>query len=372
MTRVDNFFPGLDGVIAAETKISFLDTIQGQIVMKGYDLIELSKQYRYLDIVHLLLEDTLSTQEEKSLLEKKLKSYYNVEEAIYEVFKLLPKQTHPMDALRTGISFISGYDDDIDNRSLEANKDRAYRLLGTIPNIVANSYRILTNQELVYPDQNLSYSANFYYMITGQKPTALQEKIFDLSLVLYSEHEMPNSTFTSRVIASTQSDLYGALTGAVASLKGNLHGGANEAVMHMLLEAKTVEEFEALLETKLLKKEKIMGFGHRVYMKKIDPRALMMKEALKELSEIKGDDLLLRMCEAGERLMEREKGLYPNLDYYAAPVYWMLGIPIPLYTPIFFGSRTVGLCAHVIEQHGNNRLFRPRVHYTGERCAVSK
>ena len=372
MSTVNNFFPGLDGVVAAETKISFLDTVQGEIVIKGYDLIELSKKYSYLDIVHLLLEEKLPSQEEKNRLENKLKSYYEIPETVYEVFKLLPEQTHPMDALRTGLSFISGYDEDIDNRSLEVNKERAYQLLGSMPNLVANSYRILTKQDPVHPDKDLSYSANFFYMITGIKPTAIQEKIFDLSLVLYSEHEMPNSTFTSRVIASTQSDLYGALTGAVASLKGNLHGGANEAVMHMLLEAESVEQFEALLENKLLNKEKIMGFGHRVYMKKIDPRALMMKEALKQLSDIKGDDRLYRMCEAGERLMEREKGLYPNLDYYAAPVYWMLGIPIPIYTPIFFGSRTVGLCAHVIEQHANNRLFRPRVNYIGERHALSK
>src|SRR3954462_291345 len=193
MSTVSNFFPGLDGVIAAETKISFLDTVQGEIVIKGYDLIELSKKYRYLDIVHLLLEDKLPSQEEKNRLENKLKSYYEVQEALYEVFKLLPEQTHPMDALRTGISFISGYDQDIDNRSLEVNKERAYRLLGTIPNIVANSYRILTKEALVQPDKDLSYSANFYYMITGRKPTEMQEKFFDLSLVLYSEHEMPNS-----------------------------------------------------------------------------------------------------------------------------------------------------------------------------------
>ncbi|MDR7076131.1 citrate synthase [Neobacillus niacini] len=372
MSNVHHFYPGLDGVVAAETKISFLDTVQGEIVIKGFDLIELSKKYGYLDIVHLLLEDKLPNQEEKNRLENKLKSNYEIQVALYEVFKLLPEQTHPMDALRTGISFISGYDEKIDDRSPDVNKERAYRLLGTVPNIVANSYQILTKKEPVHPDKDLSYSANFFYMITSRKPTAIQEEIFDLSLVLYSEHEMPNSTFTSRVIASTQSDLYGALTGAVASLKGNLHGGANEAVMHMLLQAKTVEQFEKLLENKLLNKEKIMGFGHRVYMKKIDPRALMMKEALKQLSDIQGDDRLYRMCEAGEKVLEREKGLYPNLDYYAAPVYWMLGIPIPLYTPIFFGARTVGLCTHVMEQHDNNHLFRPRVNYIGERHALSK
>jgi citrate synthase len=367
MGAEERFFPGLDGVVAAETKISFLDTKQGEIVIRGYDLIELSKTKGYLDIVHLLLEETLPNEEQRASLEKKLKSEYEIPIEVWDILKRLPEQTHPMDGLRTGISVLSGYDSQIDDCSLAVNKNRAYKLLGKVPNLVASSYRIINKEEPIYPRQDLSYSANFFYMITGKEPSPLEEKIFDLSLVLYSEHEMPNSTFAARVIASTLSDLYGALTGAVASLKGNLHGGANEAVMHMLLEAGTVTKFEELLETKLNKKERIMGFGHRVYMKKMDPRALLMKEALKQLSVAKGDDRLYQMCEAGEKIMEREKGIYPNLDYYAAPVYWMLGIPIPLYTPIFFSARTAGLCAHVIEQHTHNRLFRPRVHYIGER-----
>ncbi|MEI5906284.1 citrate synthase [Bacillus spongiae] len=365
------FFPGLEGVVATETNISFLDTVQGEIVIKGYDLIKLSQKKEYLDLVYLLLEGKLPTEVEKETVVEKLKAEYELPDKVFDVFKLLPKETHPMDALRTGISALAGYDDQIDNRAHLINKERAYKLLGKVPTIVANSYRMLDGQEPILPLQELSYSANFFYMLTGKKPSELEAEIFDRSLVLYSEHEMPNSTFTARVIASTQSDLYGALTGAVASLKGNLHGGANEAVMHMLLEAGTVKAFEEMLEMKLFKKEKIMGFGHRVYMKKMDPRALMMKDALKQLCELKGDDLLLRMCEAGEKIMEREKGLYPNLDYYAAPVYWMLGINIPLYTPIFFSARTVGICAHVMEQHENNRLFRPRVHYTGERHVLS-
>lgn len=372
MKAEEKFSPGLDGVVAAETKISFLDTVKGEIVIQGYDLIELSKTKEYLDIVHLLLEEHLPNEDEKATLEKKLKEEYAVPEGVFNVLKALPKETHPMDGLRTGVSALAGYDNDIENRALEVNKSRGYKLLSKVPNIVANSYHILNNEEPIEPLQELSYSANFYYMLTGKKPTELEEKIFDRSLVLYSEHEMPNSTFTARVIASTQSDLYGALTGAVASLKGSLHGGANEAVMYMLLEAGNVEKFEELLQKKLYNKEKIMGFGHRVYMKKIDPRALMMKEALKQLCDVKGDYTLYEMCEAGEKIMEKEKGIYPNLDYYAAPVYWMLGIPIQLYTPIFFSSRTVGLCAHVIEQHANNRLFRPRVNYIGERHVLSK
>lgn len=371
MTAEKLYSPGLEGIVAAETKISFLDTKQSEIIIQGYDLIELSKTKEYLDIVHLLLEGSLPTIEEKANVGEELKKEYDMPNEISEILYLLPPETHPMDGLRTGISALSGFEDELEDCSIQKNKERAYKLLSKVPNIVANSYRVINRKEIIAPLKELSYSANFYYMITGKKPSELEEKIFDRSLVLYSEHEMPNSTFTARVIASTRSDMYGALTGAVASLKGNLHGGANEAVMYMLLEAKTIAEFEELIETKLYKKERIMGFGHRVYMKKMDPRALMMKEALQQLCEVKGDDLLYRMCEAGEKIMEREKGLYPNLDYYAAPVYWMLGIPIPLYTPIFFSARTVGLCAHVIEQHHHNRLFRPRVNYIGERHALS-
>ncbi|KAB2335817.1 MULTISPECIES: citrate synthase [Bacillaceae] len=366
------YSPGLDGVAAAETRISLLDTKLGEIVIKGYDLIQLSESKEYLDIVHLLLEDALPSPADKVKLAKQLQDEYQIPSEINGIFKLLPHETHPMDGLRTGISALAGFDREIDDSSAEANKRKAYKLLGHMPNIVANSYHILQKKEPIAPLEELSYSANFYYMLTGKVPTSLEERIFDQSLVLYSEHEMPNSTFTARVIASTKSDLYGALTGAVSSLKGNLHGGANEAVMYMLLDAKTPAEFEALLQSKLEKKEKIMGFGHRVYMKKMDPRALLMKKALKELCDEQGNDLLYQMCEAGEKVMEREKGIFPNLDYYAAPVYWMLGIPIPLYTPIFFSSRTVGLCAHVIEQHENNKLFRPRVHYVGERHLLNQ
>ncbi len=367
MTTKEKYVPGLAGVIAAETAISLLDTEQEKIIIRGYDLIELSRKHSYLDVMHLLLENDLPSAEEKRILTEQLKANYEVPKSLFNHFQLLPEQTHPMDGQRTGLSALAGFDEKIDDRSPEANKKKAYKLLGQLPTITVNSYRIIQQEEPVYPRQDLSYSANFLYMITGKVPSELEEKIFDRSLLLYSEHEMPNSTFTARVIASTQSDIYGALTGAVASLKGNLHGGANEAVMYLLNEGKTVEGFEDILMQKLQNKEKIMGFGHRVYMNRMDPRASIMKESLKQLCELKDDTTLLEMCEAGEKLMEREKGLYPNLDYYAAPVYWMLGIPIPLYTPIFFSSRTAGLCAHVIEQHENNRLYRPRVLYTGER-----
>ncbi|MBT2574507.1 citrate synthase [Bacillus sp. ISL-51] len=364
---MESYSPGLEGVIAVETEISFLDTQKGNILIKGHDLIELSKTNSYMDIVHLLLAGRLPNSEEKAALEENIKRGGRIPEEILQICRLLPRNTHPMDGLRTGLSALGGFDKNLDGRSPSENQHRICELLGKMPNLTVNSYRIINGLEPLEPVESLSYSANFLYMITGKIPSSLEEDIFDRSLILYSEHELPNSTFAARVIASTQSDLYGALTGAVASLKGNLHGGANEAVMYMLQEAKDRDGFEQLLAQKLAKKEKIMGFGHRVYMKKMDPRALMMKDALKKLCDLSGDASLYDMCEAGEKVMLEEKGLYPNLDYYAAPVYYMLGIPIPLYTPIFFSARTVGLCAHVMEQHDNNRLFRPRVRYTGAR-----
>ncbi|MEJ9152299.1 citrate synthase [Bacillus smithii] len=361
------FRPGLEGIIAAETGISFLDVENEEIVVRGYDLIELAENKTYLDVAYLLIEEKLPTDQERAHFESEIKSNSDLPKELIEILSRLPKTTHPMDALRTGISVLSGFDSLIDDRSESANKQKTIKLLGQIPTIVASSYRLMNNQQVVPSDPELSYTANFLYILTGKKPTELEAKIFDRSLVAYIEHEMPNSTFTARVISSTYSDLYGALTGAVSSLKGHLHGGANEAVMYMLEEAGTKENYENLLHRKLANKERIMGFGHRVYMKKMDPRALLMKKALQSLSEARGDTRLLEMCEAGEKIMREEKGLYPNLDYYAAPVYYMLNIPIELYTPIFFAARTAGLCAHVIEQHNNNRLFRPRVKYVGER-----
>ncbi|MYL29992.1 citrate synthase [Halobacillus halophilus] len=365
MDKMTTFQPGLNGVIAAETKLSYLDVEAEEIVIRGYDLIELAEKQQYIDLIQLLLHGRLPTLSEKQELEAALKEEAHLSDSLVEILDKLPKDTHPMDALRTGISALAGYDKNLGERiNLEKT---VLRLLAKIPAITAGSYHLLHQQSIVDPDPSLSYSANFLYRLTGRTPDEQEAAIFDQSLMVYSEHEMPNSTFTARVIASTNSDLYGALTGAVASLKGNLHGGANEAVMHMLLEGGSVEGFRRLLLDKLSRKEKVMGFGHRVYMKKMDPRAALMKEALRKLAAEKDREDLLACCEAGEELMKEEKGLYPNLDYYAAPVYYLLGIPIDLYTPIFFAARTLGICAHVNEQYADNKLFRPRVHYTGPR-----
>ncbi|MBE9915561.1 citrate synthase [Paenibacillus donghaensis] len=359
--------PGLENVIASETTISYLDVENEEIVLRGYNLIELAKKVTYLDVVGLMLDGILPTKDQRISLEDQLKSEYDFPQEVLSMLKLFPEKANLMDVLRTGVSAIASYDDELEDRSRDANYRKAIRLLAKVPQIVANGYRAVSKQPLVEPRKDLSYTGNFLYMITGKEPTKMEEMVFDQSLIAYSEHEMPNSTFAARVIASTQADIYGALAGAVASLKGTLHGGANEAVMKMLLEVGSEANIEPVLMDKLSRKERIMGFGHRVYMKKVDPRAVLMKEALAELVKEKNQQELLRMCVIGEEVMKREKGLYPNLDYYAAPVYHLLGIPIELFTPVFLAARTIGICAHVIEQHENNRLFRPRVLYKGPR-----
>jgi citrate synthase len=358
--------PGLEGVVAAETSISFLDLQAEEIVIRGYNLIQLAQTVTYPEVVYLLLEGRLPSAEELSSFLDRWATYVVVPQAVYEILRRLGP-AHPMDALRTAISALGAMDPRADDRSPEGLRDTAMRLLAQVPMVVAASAYLRLGKEPVDPKPQLGPSANFLAMITGRAPTPLEATTFDRLLTLYSEHEMPNSTFAARVIASTLADVYGALTGAVASLKGTLHGGANEAVMRMLLDMGSPDRVEPELMARLSRHERIMGFGHRVYMHRPDPRAVLMKELLKELVAQKGHAELLTMCEIGEEVMHREKGLYPNLDYYAAPVYYLLDIPVELDTPIFFAARLAGLLAHIEEQYRTNRLFRPRVRYTGPR-----
>ena len=364
----DNTYrPGLEGIIAAETALSYLDVEHEQIVIRGYDLIELATKVDYLQVAYLLLSGHLPTAQEYETFSQQLQAFQNTPQEICRIMGSLGEHVHLMDSLRTALSALATFDPKLDTRDQNNTWRQSLMLLATMPVIVANSYHIKNHQPVIAPDPQLSYSANFLKMITGKVPDDTEIRAFDQLLTVYSEHEMPNSTFTAIVIASTLSDMYGALVGAVASLKGTLHGGANEAVMKMLLEMKTPQQVEPYLAEKLARNERIMGFGHRVYMKKSDPRALLMKESLKQLVAIKGHADLYEMCVKGEEVMQREKGLFPNLDYYAAPVYYLLDVPIDLYTPIFFAARTAGLVAHVREQYEHNRLFRPRVLYTGPR-----
>lgn len=365
--KENSYSPGLEGVIAAETKISFLDTEQEEIVIRGYNLLELIRKATFPEVVGLLLDEKLPDAARKAELEEAMVGA-PVPPAVYEILQKLPASMHAMDRLRTAVSALAAFDPEANSVAPESERARAPRIIGQISQIVANLHHVAAGKKPEDFSPKYSYAENFLRVIVRREVLPAEVRAFEQSLIAYSEHELPNSTFAARVVASTLADAYGALTSAVASLKGPLHGGANEAVMYMLLEAKDVSGLEKLIREKLAKKERIMGFGHRVYMRRMDPRAALLKEVLHELIRARGKgQIYADMCQKGEDIMRSEKGLYPNLDYYAAPVYYLLDIPIELYTPIFFAARSSGLMAHIIEQHRENRLYRPRVLYQGPR-----
>ncbi|MCS6895448.1 MAG: citrate synthase [Bacteroidia bacterium] len=365
--KEDRYSPGLEGIIAAETRISFLDTEHEEIVIRGYNLLELIRKVSYEAVVGLLLDEKLPDGSRQRELSQAMVQA-PVPAPVYDILRKLPASMHAMDRLRTAVSALAGFDPEANSTSPESERLRAPRMIGQIAQIVANLTHIAEGREPQGFFPEYSFSENFLRAIVRRDVSAPEVRAFEQSLIAYVEHELPNSTFAARVVASTLSDAYGALTSAVASLKGPLHGGANEAVMYMLLEAKDVSGLDQLIRRKLSQKERIMGFGHRVYMRRMDPRAQLLKEVLHELISARGEgQVYADMCQRGEDIMRTEKGLYPNLDYYAAPVYYLLGIPIELYTPIFFAARSAGLLAHIIEQHRENRLYRPRVLYTGPR-----
>ncbi|GBD29691.1 2-methylcitrate synthase [bacterium HR32] len=367
------YSPGLEGVIATATSISYLDTEHEQIVLRGYDLMELARSKRYTEVAYLTLYGRLPEASELRAFEDRLRQEAELPEEVYRLLDLLPSRMHVMDAQRTVLSYLAGLEDpaELQDTSPEADLRKGVRVLARMPALTANAYRALRGLPRVRPDPSLGFSEGFLYMLVGTRPDPEAVRVFDVTLTCYIEHEMPNSTFAARVIASTLSDLYGALVGAAASLKGPLHGGANEAVAHMLLEileAGGSARAEQYVLDRLRRGERIMGFGHRVYMRRPDPRAVFLREALPGLAGRRPEgEELLRIYGVVEAVMRREKGLHPNADYPVGLLYYLLGIPIELYTPIFLAARTAGLVAHVAEQHGDNRLFRPRVLYQGPR-----
>lgn len=367
----EQFVPGLENVPAVKTKVSALDVVKEKIIIRGYDLIELAQAVPYLDVAYLLLYEHLPTASQARDFAALMQQQMHIPDVMYEIFQALPKGMDAMDLLRTGLSILSGYEDHqlLNDNSKTANIQKGIKILAKAPVIMVNAYRANQGLPFVKPDPSLSFSENFLYMIQGAKPDADTTKMFDLILTCYIDHELPNSTFTARVIASTLSDMYGAIVGGVASLKGPLHGGANEACVRMMLEVLEnggSAKAEEIIMAKLARKDKIMGFGHRVYMKKYDPRALLLKDYVPKLiHRHKDGEELYKIFQIIEKVMAREKGIYPNADYPIGLMFYLLGIPIDLYTPIFFCSRIAGLVAHITEQHADNRLIRPRALYEG-------
>ncbi len=364
MEKQQAYSPGLEGVIAGRTGICKVDSENSQLLYRGYSAEDLARDSNFEEVAYLLIKGSLPKKGELADFTKVLREEHQIPKKLLKMFNKFPSGASPMDMVRSGVSFIALFDPDVEDNSHEANVRKAIRLTAKLPTIIAASSRVSHGKEPIEPKSEYSHARNFLYMISGTVPDDFVEKAFDVSLILYAEHDYNASTFTARVTASTLADIHSAAISGICALKGSLHGGANEKAMEMLLAIGEEERVEEWVREALLRKDRIMGFGHRVY-KKGDPRALIVKKLCEQLGEKKGAPKWYRMSLKIEEIMEKEKGLYPNIDFYAGSVYYMMGIPIELYTPIFTLSRITGWSAHIIEQHDNNRLIRPMSEYTG-------
>ena len=357
------YSPGLAGVIAGETEICWVDPNAG-LMYRGYDIHEMAEKASFEEVAYLLLNGELPSFDELGKFARAIAKERELPGPVVQMLRLMPRDAHPMDMLRTGVSMLGAFDKELNDHSHQANIRKAIRLIARVMTLTTDGWRISQGEEPLPERPDLTEAGNFFYKLTGQVPQSWQIRMLDTIFILYADHEFNASTFAARVTASTLADMYAAVTSACATLKGPLHGGANEESMKMLDEIKTPDRAEAWLKEQLAKKAKIMGFGHRVY-KKGDSRVPIMREIGRDLGKRTGKEQWIPICEKLEETMEREKHLCANVDLYAAPVFTMFGFPPELNTPLFAASRVAGWCAHVVEQHDHNRLIRPRSLYTG-------
>jgi citrate synthase len=355
---------GLEGIVAAHTRLSDVRGDIGQLIYCGYDINELAGKVSYEEVVHLLYHNHLPNAKELADLKAVLAGYRGLPQGVIDLLTNLPKDCPPMHAIRTGVSALGCYDTTADDDNMDAQRRKALRLIAQIPVIMAYFHRSRQGLPLVAPDPNLGEAANFLWMIDGEKPSVEKESTMDMCYVLHADHGMNASTFSARVTIATLSDMYSAVTTAIGTLKGPLHGGANEGVIKMLKEIGSLDQVDAYVADCLAQKRKIMGIGHRVY-KVLDPRAPHLKRMAQILSSKLGEPKWIQMSERIAELMLKEKNLHANVDFYSATVYYSLGIPTDLFTPIFAIARTSGWTAHVLEQLADNRLIRPQSVYTG-------
>jgi citrate synthase len=356
---------GLEDVVAATSAICYLDGDRGVLAYYGYDIHDLARA-SFEEVCYLLWHGRLPNRAELGDLQSQLAAARPLSEPILRLMRQLPP-SDGMDALRTLTSALGHYDPDASDNSQTANYRKAVRLTGQMASIVATWGRLQAGGGAIQPDPGLGHAANFLYMLTGNRPSALATRAFDTALVLHADHELNASTFAARVAAATLTDLHSAIVGAIGALKGPLHGGANADVMRLLIEIgqdASPERVDEAIRGKLARKVKIPGFGHRVYRTE-DPRATHLRRMSKELGERAGNTRWFEMSQRIEKLVTGEKKLYPNVDFYSASTYYTLGIAIDLYTPIFAVSRISGWTAHCLEQYANNRLIRPRTDYIG-------
>ncbi len=357
---------GLEGVVAATSSIGDVDGINGVLIYQGYDIHDLAEHSTFEETVFLLWHGRLPQRAELDELRRTINASQRLPDEVVELMRRFPKDVEPMDVLRTVVSALAFYDGQARDISREGALRTATRLTAQFPVIVAAIDRLRNGHELIEPKPELSIAANFLYMLKGEAPSEREARIFDVALILHADHELNASTFTARVVAGTLADIYGAVTAAIAALSGPLHGGANTNVMKMLLDIDSVEKAEDWIKDALAQKKKIMGFGHRVYRTE-DPRATWLRKFSKEAGESGGDTRWHEISRKLEEVVRNEKKLYPNVDFYSGSTYYMMGIPLDLFTPIFAVSRISGWTGHVLEQYANNRLIRPRAEYVGPR-----
>jgi len=357
---------GLRGVVAAQSAIGDVNGEEGKLIYQGYDIHDLAENSTFEEVIFLLWNGRLPTQVELEELSSAIRENYEPPKQVIELMKQYPKESDPMDVLRTAVSSLDLYDPKGQGTDRESAVGAAVRITAQIGTIAAAWDRIRNGKDVVAPDKSLGIADNFLYMLRGDKADAEEARMFDIALILHADHELNASTFTTRVVAGTLADMYGCVTAGIAALAGPLHGGANTAVMKMLIEIDDPAKIDAWLDDALANKRKIMGIGHAVY-KTEDPRATWLRKFSKQMSDKKGETKWFEMSQRIEQLMHEKKGMYPNVDFYSASTYYLMGIPLDLFTPIFAVSRISGWTGHILEQYANNKLIRPRAEYIGKR-----
>jgi citrate synthase len=355
---------GLEGVVATESRLCFIDGDAGLLSYQGYRIETLAENAVFEEVIFLLWNGRLPKQSELDDLKAALVANREIPKAVESFLAWAPKDAGPMHTLRTAVSMLALYDPSPNDVTLPAASEKAVKLMAQTATIVTSLHRLRSGLQVVPGDPKLSFAANFLYTLTGKKPDDVMERAFDVALTLHAEHELNASTFAARVTAATLSDIYSAITSGIGALRGPLHGGANEEVIKLLLEAGTADKALQMVKDKLANKVKIPGFGHRVYHT-TDPRAASLKGMAEELGKRTGHEELYQISTLIEKYIKDAKKLNANVDFYSASTYYSLGIPVDLFTPIFAVSRMSGWTAHVLEQYKNNRLIRPRAEYLG-------
>jgi citrate synthase len=364
MTEGSALIRGLEGVVAAQTELCDLDGVNGRLAYRGYDIDELARQATFEEVAYVLWHGDLPKPGQLDQFTVGLIAARELPRDVVQAFRLMPKTTDPMRVLQATVAMLGMHDPDATDNSKPANLRKATRLMSQFATAICAHHRVRSGLDPVAPAADLGHAANFLYMLTGKRPPAAAVKAFDASLTLYAEHEMNASTFTTRVVTSTQSDMHSAVAGGVGALKGPLHGGAGEAVMRTLFEIGEVDHVDKFADEALATKRRLMGFGHRVY-KAGDPRAAILLGLAEAACRESGQFKWFQMAVKLHKRIGDAKGLIPNVDFYSAPLFYSLGIPVDLFTPVIAAGRITGWTANIIEQHEDNRLIRPRGEYVG-------